>query len=391
MTKKTLLSFFTVLCFCQLMGQQRMEKATYYGHLYLESLINGRTARLAFDTGSPYVCMDSIYLADSGFSYKNVMTADMGGSGNNVEKVRIIVDELTYTLVGKEYRSKISPIIHLKPILGDYADGILGMSELGGKIIAINYIDPKLGFWDKLETADTMGYTRIPIRYQETRIFIPMKVVVRDGITIEGEVLMDLGSGHSLSLTSLVAEQYGLKNIAPLMPFSMVHGGIGGEASSCDFRAKSVTIGPFTLNDVVMDFSNNTVGAFASKAYFGVLGNDILERFDIIVDLIGNQLYLKPNADFGKPFESPVLGFSYTDRNQTLGCWVVNGIYKDSNADKAGLQPEDHITAVNGRSVKEIGVPEQRDYFKGMSQVALTVQRGDTLREIVFEIDVPKI
>jgi len=121
------------------------------------------------------------------------------------------------------------------------------------------------------------------------------------------------------------------------------------------------------------------------------LGNDILERFDIIIDLTENWLYLKPNADFTKPFESPVLGFSYTTRSQTLGCWVVNGLYKDSNAEKAGLQTGDHITAINGRDVKEIDVSEERDYFKGLSQVTLAVRRGDQLLELLFDMDAPRI
>ena len=51
--KKTLLFLTAVFCFSTLMGQQ-MNKILYYNHLYLESKVNGKTARLVFDTGSPY-------------------------------------------------------------------------------------------------------------------------------------------------------------------------------------------------------------------------------------------------------------------------------------------------------------------------------------------------
>ena len=47
--------------------------------------------------------------------------------------MRIIIDELTYTVDEKEYQSHISPIIQLKPILGDYADYILGIDKLKAK------------------------------------------------------------------------------------------------------------------------------------------------------------------------------------------------------------------------------------------------------------------
>ena len=49
------------------------------------------------------------------------------------------------------------------------------------------------------------------------------------------------------------------------------------------------------------------------------------------------------------------------------------------------------ITAVNGRSVKEISFEERRTLFDGLSGVTLTVQRGDTSQDIRFDFDEPKI
>jgi C-terminal processing protease CtpA/Prc len=86
-----------------------------------------------------------------------------------------------------------------------------------------------------------------------------------------------------------------------------------------------------------------------------------------------------------------VHGFSYTDRSRTLGYWVVNGLIAQSNAEKAGLRNGDHITAINGRNVKEIRFEEQRTLFDGLSGVTLTIQRGDTSQDIHFEFDEPKI
>lgn len=387
--KKIILLFAAITCLGPLMGQQKMDKVTYFGHLYLESKINGKPARLAFDTGAPYTCIDSTYLADSELSYKMIGRAHMGGSGNSMETVRIIINELTYTFAGKEHTSNISPIIQLKPILGDQADGILGIDNMGGKIIAIDYANQKMGFWDHL--GDTTGYTSIPIRYENNRIFVPLRVSVSDGKNIEGEALIDLGSGGTVDLTSAVAKQYNLSDITPQMPYTLLHGGIGGESSGSDFRANSASVGGFTLNNITIAFSNNTVGALSSKDYIGVVGNDFWERFDMIIDLSGRRLYLKPNAMFDKPFECSVHGFAYTDRSHTLGYWVVNCLYSNSNAEKAGLQRGDHIIAVNGRSVKKIEFDEQKNFFDRMTSIVLTVQRGASSVEISFPFDEPKI
>ena len=389
--KKGLFTLIAVmLCLVSAIGQQNQMKMTYYfGHVYLHSKINWHPAFLVFDTGSPYACMDSTFLADSGLQYKMVGYAQMGGAGNNQEKVRVIIDELTYTVDEKEYLSHISPIIQLKAILGDYADGILGIDNMGGKVIAIDYLGEKIGFGDQL--GDTTGFTSIPIRYENDRIYLPLAVTVREGKTIQGEALMDLGNGGSVSLTSNVAKQYALNEISPLLHYTCLHGGIGGESSGCDFRANNVTIGLFSLDSVTMDFSNNTGGALSSNEYIATIGNEIWERFDMIIDLSGKRLYLRPNTKFEESFESPVRGFTYTDRSRTLGYWVVNGLFTQSNAEKAGLRKGDHITAINGRSVKEISFEERRTLFDEMSGVTLTVLRGDALQDISFDFDEPKI
>ena len=76
-----------ILCLGSAFGQQNRMRMTYYfGHIYLHSKINGHSASLAFDTGSPYTCMDSSFLADSGLQYKMGGYAQMGGAENNQEK-----------------------------------------------------------------------------------------------------------------------------------------------------------------------------------------------------------------------------------------------------------------------------------------------------------------
>lgn len=388
--KRTLFTTIAVLLCCgHLMGQQKMAKVSYFGHLYLETSVNGHPARLAFDTGAPYTCIDSTYLADSKLQYKNIGRARMGGSGNGQETVPIIINELTYIVADTEYTSKVSPVIQLKSILGDQADGLLGIDNMGGKVIAINYVDELMGFWNQL--GDTTGYTSIPIRYENRRIYVPLSITIRDGNTVEGEALIDLGSGGSVTLTSAVASQHGVKEVSPQMHYSYFTGGIGGAASGSDFRAKSASVGGSTLNDITMDYSDNTEGALSNMEYIAIVGNDFWERFDMIINLQGNRLYLKPNIRFAEPFKSPVHGFSYTDRSHTLGCWIVNCLYKDSNAEKAGLRNGDRISKINGRDVSDITLEEQKHLLDNIDSVSLTVQRGSTTVEIAFPFDNPKI
>ncbi|MBR5075327.1 MAG: aspartyl protease family protein [Bacteroidales bacterium] len=390
MKRFLLLGLATLFCL-QIFGQGNTSDIKYYGHIYVQSEINGQPANLAFDTGSPYTCLDSTFFAGCTYKYKNMGKAQMGGTGNKKEFVRIIIGELTYTAGGKEYTSKVSPIFQLKPIIGDYADGLLGISDFGGKIISIDYRNEKMTFLDKLDKTDIEGFTKIAIRYANNRIYVPVTVTVSKDKVITGEALVDLGSGETVTFTAAVAKQHSLKDISPVLFYEMGHGGVGGEAAGCYFRAEKASVGPFSLSDILMDYSLNTGGALAASEYIGIVGNDFWERFDIIMDLPGKSLYLRPNQDYGKPFKCPVEGFAFTDRSKTLGCWVVNCIIKDSNAERAGLKNKDQILTINGRDVKTISLDEQKTLFDEMTSATLTIRRGDSTQTISFDFDEPKL
>ena len=60
---------------------------------------------------------------------------------------------------------------------------------------------------------------------------MPLTVAISEGIIIEGEGLMDLGSSGTVELTSWVAQKYALTNITPQIRYSTAVGGIGGAAT----------------------------------------------------------------------------------------------------------------------------------------------------------------
>lgn len=67
------------------------------------------------------------------------------------------------------------PVIDLRAILGDAADGIFGLRDLKGKVITVDYRNRKLTLSDK---AQTEGFTRIPIQTSPNhpgQILIPIE------------------------------------------------------------------------------------------------------------------------------------------------------------------------------------------------------------------------
>lgn len=110
------------------------------------------------------------------------------------------------------------------------------------------------------------------------------------------------------------------------------------------------------------------------SGHIGLIGNKVWERFYVIIDLKNKKLYLKPNSLFNKKCVFNTRGFTFTDRSKTLGCWVVNGLYQGSNAEKAGLKGGDRILEVNGKDVKSISEVEQEALYEKAGEVKLKVE-----------------
>ena len=60
-------------------------------------------------------------------------------------------------------------------------------------------------------------------------------------------------------------------------------------------------LGSFYLNDVVTTFAPAEIRSKQEDAD-GIIGNDVLRRFNLIFDYKNEKLYLKPNPFFSEPF-----------------------------------------------------------------------------------------
>jgi hypothetical protein len=358
---------------------------TYRGHIYIKGDVDSVSGNFVFDTGATNLYLDSIFYKENSFSYQNTFDAYIPGAGINQQKIKVIDDIVTFRFDKHLYQTKRVPVIVLKPILGDYADGILGLQYFNSSVMEINYKEQFIRVSDNIDSIDISNYSRITFKNQNDRLFIPLKVNINNAISIEGEYLLDFGSGNSVSITTPTARNYRLQNsINKKVGFYTKYGGIGGESASYDFMAKSVEIGGFTMKDVTMDYSTDKKGAMASSKHNGLIGNKILEQFDIIIDFANNHLYIKPNSDYGKPFRFSKLGFSFVDRYKTLNAWIVTGMYNNCNAEKAGLKIDDKIVSINGTEVKNIGYENQREFIEKLTDITLTIERNGERSEIIF-------
>ncbi len=253
-------------------------------HIYLNAEVNGKPARLVFDTGSSDVYLDSTWLSESGIKYARMGKAMVRGAGNEAKKTTLIFSGVNVSMNGSQYSPQMVPVIDLRAILGDTADGIFGLKDLKEKIIVIDYKNEKLTLLDKLASAQTEGFSRIPIETDLNhpgKILVPIDVTVIPGKVISGKALLDTGSGKCLEFTSKAAAKYGLDKIQEKNPFYYKHGGVGGESAGYEFAVDKVTADSVLLSQGKARYSTDKAGAMASDEYIAVAGNEIWRHFTL--------------------------------------------------------------------------------------------------------------
>jgi predicted aspartyl protease len=96
-------------------------------------------------------------------------------------------------------------------------------------------------------------------------------------------------------------------------------------------------------------------GSFADGAFAGILGGDILGRFDVTLDLGHASMFLKPDPGFRPdPFEFVTVGVQFNKADD--GAFSVAAVWTHSPAEEAGVMVGDRILSVNGRSSADLGL-----------------------------------
>jgi len=133
-------------------------------------------------------------------------------------------------------------------------------------------------------------------------------------------------------------------------------GGVGGSAVAFSGRLKEITLGRFQLENSIARFSRARRGDDASARYDGLIGGEIFRRFKVVFDLARRRMMLEPNAQFAEPFEVDMSGLDMATEGEDFSVVVVNEIEKGSPAAAAGIQEEDVLTAIDGRSAREFSI-----------------------------------
>ena len=106
---------------------------------------------------------------------------------------------------------------------------------------------------------------------------------------------------------------------------------------------KKVQIGKYRFRNVPTYIFKDDFNVTSYPYVGGLLGNDLLRRFNMTLNYPKREIHLIPNDHFTDLFDYAYTGMSlyYQD-----GQIIIDHVTKGSPAEKAGIQPDDLVMAV---------------------------------------------
>lgn len=226
-------------------------------------------------------------------------------------------------------------------------DGIIGFSFLRRYIVTIDYDDKMIDVY----IPGTFKYPRGGLLLKPQFTTIPMQnAIVCDETIFSSKYYFDIGAGLCMLLNEdLVADSNLLKKKRKL--YKTHAEGLGGKAEMKLTVIKEMRLGPYRFRKVPIHIFEDAYNLTNYPVLGGLIGNDILRRFNIILNYPEQQIYIKPNEHYSDSFD-----YSYTG----LGMYMINGhivvtdIVKNSPAENAGFMINDIVLGVNNNFTNNI-------------------------------------
>ena len=251
-------------------------------------------------------------------------------------------------------------------------DGVIGFSFLRRYIVKVNYDEHLIQVYSPGSIKyPSSGYILHPN-------FTSLAVInnnIFDHTQSRGSFIFDTGAGLNMLLSNdYVADSAVLHK--KRKQFTTQAEGLGGKKIMNLTVLRKVTVGPYKFRWVPVYIFNDDYNVTSYPQTDGVIGNDILRRFNLIINYPNKEIHLKPNTHFYDDFD-----YSYTGLGlyQINGEIVVENVIEKSPGDKAGFKQNDLIFAVDNNFTHSLQAYKQALQNAGNTIKVLVMRNGEAL------------
>lgn len=332
-----------------------------------------------FDTGSGGISLDSSTVLEKQLiaEKSNKVIRGIGGV-----RPAFFVYNQNLKLAGYSFNNlnfHINDYSFLSSAYGLKIDGVIGYSLLKDYIVALDY--------DKRTVA---VYTPGKFRYPRSGKLIKPRIAqlvydsaeIEEGRSLNANYLFDTGAGLCLLLSeAFVNDSSIFKQDKKLLPGFAE--GVAGRQEMKITVLKRLKIAGYKFKNVPTYIFRDSFNVINYPVAHGLIGNDVLRRFNVVFNYPAGEIHLKPNSFFNSPFTYAYSGLTI---GLEKGDVVVKDIIQNSPASKAGLQRGDVILWVDNTPASDFQAIKSILQTHGIT-VKIVIDREGELFSLKCSVD----
>ena len=266
----------------------------------------------------------------------------------------------------------------LTQVYGEKIDGIIGYSLLSRYIFNINYDSSRISIFSN----GRMRYPRGGWLYEPILRTLPVQSArIRDAVTTNSRFLFDIGAGLCIMLNRDFLEDSNFLDKKRKL-YAKEAEGVGGKVDMHLTVIKEMRMGPYRFKNVPVFVFDDTYNLTSYPYLSGIIGNELLRRFNLILNYAKREFYFIPNSRYQESFDYAYSGIElyYVD-----GQIILGDVATDSPAEVAGLQEGDILVGIN--NLLGVNIQQFKTALQNAGEkVRVIVNRDGKLMEFNFKI-----
>jgi hypothetical protein len=298
------------------------------------------TLNFILDTGSSGISLDSSTAVYLGLKPVPTERSIRGIAG--IRKVSFLFNRKLHFpgLTVDSLNFHINDYSLLTAVYGQKIDGIIGYSIISRYILTLDYDSSKITF----ATKGTIRYPRVGYLLKpEIGQLATQPLRIKDEKTIHSRFLFDIGAGLCILFSRYFVDD-SLFLDRKRKRWLKEAEGLGGKIDMELTVIKEVKVGPYRFRNVPAFIFDDEYNVTSYPMMGGLLGNDLMRRFNMILNYAKGDIFISPNSHYSDNFD-----YSYTGIELYLinGVIIVGDVARNSPAEEAGIREGDEVIAVN--------------------------------------------
>ncbi|MFN5421892.1 MAG: aspartyl protease family protein [bacterium] len=236
----------------------------------------------------------------------------------------------------------------LSEVYGLKIDGIIGYSFFSRYIVKLDYDSSLLHVYSQGQyTYPENGHMLSPMFTS-----IPIQPVwFADNGNFSHRFYLDTGGGLNFLLSDRFVNDSAVLRRKRRGPFVTQAEGVGGRVNMRLTTVRSIRVGPYRFWKVPTLLFDDQYNVLNYPFVGGLIGNDILRRFNLVINYAKQEIHIIPNTHFGDKFDYAYTGLSMYRINDRI---IVDDVVSGSPAAKAGFQAGDVIISVENNMSNDL-------------------------------------